>query len=144
MKLPQDLDQNANDWREYVQSLEECKGVLDLSKHIPETFGVYIAIFEVRTKTEERFRYYVGRGNPPRRANEHRSEFRNCKTTTRTGKSKLYTETFLKDAVSWRMHFSVHSSGHDLLSAKNTEKIVAAELTAKFKDLVITKPTTRS
>src|SRR4051812_14133271 len=106
VKLPQDLDDNANDWKAFVHSLEELKGVKDFQNHIPDTLAVYIATFIVRAmnssgEIEERRRYYIGQGNPKEREASHRSEFRNCKTTIRTGKSKLYKESFLGGALSW-------------------------------------------
>ncbi len=142
-KLPQDLDQNANDWKLFVHSLDELEGVKDFDNHIPGELGVYSATFIVRTMTETRRRYYIGQGNPKERESAHRSEFRNCKTTIRTGKSKLYTEAFLGGALSWCMGFYVHSSHKTLESAKAAELKLATEMRELYGDEVITKPAER-
>jgi hypothetical protein len=140
-KLPQDLDENANDWKLFVHSLDELQGVKDFDNHIPGTLGVYIATFIVRTMTETRRRYYIGQGNPKEREAAHRSEFRNCKTTIRTGKSKLYREAFLGGALSWCMGFYVHSSGYKTAEeAKAAELQLATEMREIYGDEVITQP----
>lgn len=141
MNLPQDLDQNANDWKLYIETLIERAHDTDLSKHIPGKLGVYIATFNSFTETETRTRYYIGQGNPPHRASDHRSEFRRCKATTRTGKSKLYCKEFLGDAVAWNMDFMIHMSGLTLIEAKLVEHQLATEFTDKYGADVITSPT---
>jgi hypothetical protein len=141
-KLPQDLDENSADWCRVVNEIKFCGYSKDLTKAVPGTISVYIVTFVALTASgAQRRRYYIGQGRAEERADAHKSEYLRCKTTTRTGKSKLYCAGFLSDVLEQRMEFLVHSSGYTSQEAKEVERRVSKLLIEIYGDEVITKPT---
>jgi hypothetical protein len=139
----QNLNDNANAWSALVKAIPFTSYNKDFSNAIENTLSVYIVSFIVAATDGEKIKYYIGQGKAKDRANAHKSEYLNCKTTTRVGKSKLYTNEFLGNAISQRMEFIVYSSGHNAAEAKIYERELASKLTRLFGDDVITQPTTK-
>jgi hypothetical protein len=136
----QNLNENADAWATLVKSIPFTSYKKDVENIIPGTLSVYVVAFIINTGTYEKIRYYVGQGNAIARSHAHKSEYLACKTTTRIGKSKLYTNEFLEGAITQRMEFIVFSSGHDSITAKKYEQNLCKELILLFGDDVITKP----
>lgn len=140
--LPPALDTVADEWRRHIEQTVQLNVTHDFSKHVEGTYSVYHMSFTFQ-KDEPVVVHYAGMTqNPKTRRDQHKSELKCCKSTTRTGKSKLYCDQYFDGVSQIDMHFTVIESGFTSLDhVKIAEKTLANDLATRFgKDSVLTTP----
>lgn len=143
LRLPPDLDGVADQWREHFDKHVTINLVKDLDLHVPSSHSIYMMTLTFHKEDHSRLVYYAGQTtNPNVRANTHKSELKCCKTTTRVGKSVLYSGEYMNGVRVIDMHFRVQDSGFTKDEALKAEKALAEDLVRLYgEDLVLTKPT---
>jgi hypothetical protein len=142
LSLPPSLDAVADHWRQYIDQSVVLRVTHDFSRHIEGTYSIYHITFTF-VKDEPLVVHYAGMTqNPTTRRDQHKSELKRCKSTTRTGKSKLYCSKYFEGVSQVDMHFNVIDSGFFTLDqVKNAEKALSDELTRLYgKEAVLTSP----
>jgi hypothetical protein len=142
--LPPNLDTVAAQWREYLADVPLTSHVLNLEAHVEGKFSAYEVSFHFIKYEESARVYYAGMTSrdPTKRASEHKSELKRCKTTTFVGKSALYSAKYLDGVQSIEMTLTVRASGLDTKAqAEEAEKALSAELERLYgKEAVLTQP----
>jgi hypothetical protein len=139
---PLSLDDAANAWKLFLRDIE-CVSTQDIERHIKGTHSVYVQHITLVAAETTTF-YYVGQTTRPHlRPSEHKSELRNCKTTTFTGKSVLYSPQVMYGLRQIKLHFAVIDSGLTRELAQDGEKALADTLRLEFGRKVLTNPSGR-
>ncbi len=138
--IPPNLDAVADQWRQFFKSFPVTM-TKDLVNHVPGSVSIYRMDINFRRETGDLTYYYIGQsGDPSVRANTHKSELMNCKTTTRTGKSPLYDPALYVGIKSIDMVYHVVMSGFTKENAGDAERALASQLKAQYGDFVLTSP----
>jgi hypothetical protein len=143
LELPPDLDGVADQWRAHIEKNIKITMTIDVSKHVDGSTSTYVAAMDfMGDEVVRHTMYYAGQSGQPRtRASLHKSELKNCKTTTRIGKSQLYSRKYMTDVNAINIKFEVHEGGFTLEAAKNAEKALSAELERLHgSEAVLTRP----
>ena len=139
---PANLDGVANEWREFLRGIKFTVQK-DITLHQDGTHSVYVIhITLVRERTKPITFYYVGSTTDPNaRANKHKSEIQTCKTTTFTGKARLYDPLLMIGLTEIQISFVVTSTGHTKDQAAEGERMLALDLRQEYGEKVLTSPT---
>lgn len=142
LDLPVCLDDVAASWRSYIENNVEIITTSDLSKHEVGTHSVYRMKITFIKPEGNKVMWYAGMtGNPKARVSQHKSELKNCKTTTFTGKSVLYSKEYFENVEQVCIDFEVIHSGLTATEAKAGETILSETLAMLFgKESVLTSP----
>jgi len=141
-KLPVCLDGVAREWREHIEKNVEIVTNSDLTKHVDGTQSVYRMQILFHKPDGVRSVWYAGMtGNPRARISQHKSELKNCKTTTYTGKSVLYSEEYFGGVSTIEIDFSVVHSGMTKEEARAGEAVLSEALVSQHgREHVLTSP----
>jgi len=141
-KLPVCLDGVAREWRRYIEENVEIITTSDLTKHVDNTHSVYRMQIMFNKPDGVRSMWYAGMtGNPRARISQHKSELKNCKTTTFTGKSVLYSDEYFGGVSTVEIDFHVIHSGMTRDEAKAGEAVLSEALVDQYgRDHVLTSP----
>jgi hypothetical protein len=110
MHAPPCLDQISRDWKRFLSSFP-VQSSFQGDKHVPGMFSVYVLKIDLHPKSTW---YYIGQSHQKKieqRLHQHKSEFLNCKTTTRTGKSALYDPKLYDGVTAIILDFEVINGG---------------------------------
>lgn len=142
LSIPQGLDDVANEWRKYIAENVTVNMTTDFSAHQQDTHSTYHMTIAFNKLDGPLVMHYAGRtGDPSGRASAHKSELKRCKTTTRTGKSVLYTAKYFEGVSVVDMHLKIHKSGYTLPEVLDAEKALADELKRLFgEEAILTRP----
>ena len=140
--LPHGLDRVADEWRKHIAENVIVNMTKDFSAYVAGTHSTYHMTITFNRPEGPLVMHYAGRtGNPATRASQHKSELGCCKTTTRTGKSVLYTSKYFEGVEVVDMHLRVHESGFTEAAVKHAEKALADELQRLHgSESVLTRP----
>ena len=140
--LPPDLDRVADQWRSHISENVAITMSIDTLKHVAGTTSAYVLkmLFTDHEQNCETLFYAGQSGQPAQRAALHKSELKNCKTTTRIGKSKIYSAEFMENVQAVHLDFSVHTGGLSLEDAKLAEREISLDLERQFAGKVLTRP----
>ena len=138
MHAPASLDNLSLQWQQFLKTLD-IVAVCDPADHISGMHSVYV--LEITIDSSKSW-LYVGRSGQKRiqsRLQQHKSEFLNCKTTTRVGKSSIYQPENFKDAKCVLLSLRVLVGGLDLDSAKRIESELCHSYREMFGSIVLTQ-----
>ena len=143
--LPVCLDDVARAWRQHIEKNVQIVTHSDVSKHMNGTFSVYCMQITFHKPDGPRTMWYGGMtGNPRARISQHKTELKNCKTTTFTGKSVLYSPEYFENVALVEIDFKVVHSGMASAEAKAGEAVLSETLVSQHgRDKVLTRPKSR-
>lgn len=128
MNLPISLNEVAAQWKRHLENLK-ITSTIDDSQHVRGARSVYLLTITFKKSDKDVKAYYAGQtGDPRKRLACHKSEIKNCKSTTFVGKSALYCNEYFQDASEIHVSLKVLFGGMTLEQAYGGEAVLSARL----------------